>query len=58
MNPDKKKTIKGHIVERFYWVGKDVVYIDNILTRESFCDITVENIESIFKKTRLKHPGE
>ena len=56
MNPDKKKTIKGHKVEQFYWAGKDIVYIDERLTNKLFDEITAENVESVFKKRQLKRP--
>lgn len=54
MNPGKTKTIKGHKIEEFYWAGRNVVYIDHILAHRSFCDITVENVESVIKKTLLE----
>ena len=49
MSPDKRKTIKGHKIEQYYWSGKDVVYVDNKLTDKKYDNITVDNVDEIHK---------
>ncbi len=36
MNAERKKEINGHLVEEYYWNGKTVVYIDNLLSEDTF----------------------
>lgn len=36
MIPERKQVIEGVKVEEFYWAGRQVVYVDNRLTDESF----------------------
>ncbi len=36
MSPDRKKTINGHKVEKYYWAMRSIVYVDNELTQETF----------------------
>lgn len=41
MLPDKKSMINGHKIEQYYWARKNVVYIDNRKTNETYqqaCD--------------------
>ena len=51
MTPNKRKTIKGHRIEQFYWTGKDVVYIDNRLTAKTFDEITAETVDIVYRAT-------
>ena len=54
MNPDKKKTIRGHKIEQFYWTGRNVVYIDNHLTIWRFDEITKDNVEIVYKEAKAR----
>lgn len=36
MEPERKKTINGHLIEEFYLGWKYVVYVDNKVFRGSF----------------------
>lgn len=36
MNPKRKRTINGHLIEEFYWGWKYVVYVDSKVFRGSF----------------------
>ena len=43
MTPDKKKIINGQKVEQYYWAGKNVVYVDNVLQEnQTFDEVCTE----------------
>jgi hypothetical protein len=52
MDPIQSKTIGSHTVERFYWHGVWVVYIDNKRTDETF-EAACERLKS--DEMNLKH---
>lgn len=39
MEAERKRIVKGHKVEEFYWNGRMVVYVDNCGTPGTFEDI-------------------
>jgi hypothetical protein len=45
MSPDRKQTVNGHAVEEFYWAGRWVVYVDGILSAQTF-DQACKTLES------------
>ena len=36
MSPDRVKVIGSQKVEEFYWAGRQVVYVDNCLSKDTF----------------------
>jgi len=36
MQPRRKKTVNGHVVEEYYWHGDYPVYVDNKLATGTF----------------------
>ncbi len=47
MNPSRTKTIKGKLVQQYYWAGRDVVYIDHRLVLSTFDAITEDTIDTV-----------
>lgn len=36
MEPERKTVIDGHKIDEFYWNRAMIVYVDNILTQQTF----------------------
>lgn len=44
MTPERKRTIRGHVVEEFYWSGRYPCYVDHRLCAENF-DETIARMQ-------------
>jgi hypothetical protein len=47
MTPVKLKTVRGHLVEQFFWNGKPVVYVDGMQSEDKF-SVACDRIEAAY----------
>jgi hypothetical protein len=55
MSPDQSKTINGILIEKFYWAGEYVVYVNHYLVTTNF-EETCRQVEAGEKLTYRDRP--